>query len=399
MPIYSYTAIDGRGQVNRSTIVAASQSEAAAGLTAKGMTPMSIAESAGGAGLADTMAKIGWVRLREVTLFLRMMASLLGSAITITESITVLHEQTMNRKFKYILGDIKAQIEGGVAFSDAMASHPGVFQNTAVSMVRAGELGGIMEDVLNNLVTYMEKRAALKSMVVRSFIYPGLVLVVAIGVVAFLVAFVIPRFLVLLKGAKLPWNTQLLLDMSNFLINNGAAIVITAIGSIAALIALFFIKETRNFIDRYKMALPVFGPIFRFGVIVQFNRTLASMLKSGIPIVEGLKITSDTLTNQAVKNSIDEMVEKVVAGEQLSTVLGGITLFTPLMTSMFRIGEQTGNMDQSIALVADIYEKQLEDRINWMSSLIEPALIISLGGIVGFVAWGLVAGMLSMYAG
>lgn len=400
MPIYNCTVIDAKGQVSKTTVIAVNQAEAAADLAGRGMTPMAITESEGGSGsfsLEDIFIKIGRIRRQEIALFLRMMSSLIASGITITEAITVLHEQMENRKFKHVLGEIKTNIEAGTSFSDALAAHGNIFPYTAVSMVRAGELGGILEVVLDSLVTFMEKQAALKGMMIRSFIYPSIVLVVAIGVVVFLVVFVIPRFMMLLQGARLPWNTQLLLDVSDFLINNGMIIVIGAAGFIAAIIILFFIEKTRYLIDLYKIRLPVFGPIFRYGVIVQFCRTFASLLDSGIPIVESLKTTSDTLTNEAVKTSIDGMVEQVVAGEQLSETIAEITVFTSLMISLFRIGEQTGNMSESIALVADIYEQQLEDRIEWMTSLIEPALIISLGVIVGFVAWGLVAGMLAMY--
>lgn len=400
MPVYNCTVIDARGQVSKTTVIASSQAEAAADLAARGMSPMAISESEGGGGsnsFEDILRKIGRVRRQEITLFLRMMSSLIASGITITEAITVLHEQTENRKFKYILGDIKTKIEAGTSFSDALAVHDTIFPYTAVSMVRAGELGGILEVVLDNLVTFMEKRAVLKGMIIRSFIYPSVVLVVATGVVIFLVAFVIPRFMMLLRGAQLPWNTQLLMDISDFLISNGLVIGISMAGLVAAIITLFFIEKTRYLIDLYKVRLPVFGPIFRFGIIVQFCRTFASLLNSGIPIVEGLKTTSDTLTNEAVKKSIEDMVEKVVAGEQLSVTLAEVSIFTSLMISLFRVGEQTGSMGESIALIADIYEQQLEDRIEWMTSMIEPALIISLGGIVGFVAWGLVAGMLAMY--
>ena len=400
MPVYNCTVIDARGQVSKTTVIASSQAEAAADLAARGMSPMAISESEGGGGsisFEDILRKIGRVRRQEITLFLRMMSSLIASGITITEAITVLHEQTENRKFKYILGDIKTKIEAGTSFSDALAVHDTIFPYTAVSMVRAGELGGILETVLDNLVTFMEKRAALKGMIIRSFIYPSVVLVVAIGVVIFLVVFVIPRFMMLLQGAQLPWNTQLLMDISDFLISNGLVIGISMAGLVAVIITLFFIEKTRYLIDLYKVRLPLFGPIFRFGIIVQFCRTFASLLDSGIPIVEGLKTTSDTLTNEAVKKSIKDVVEKVVAGEQLSENLAEISIFTSLMISLFRIGEQTGNMSESIALVADIYEQQLEDRIEWMTSMIEPVLIISLGGIIGFVAWGLVAGMLAMY--
>lgn len=398
MPFYTCTVIDGKGQVSKTSLVAPSQSEAAAELSARGMTLMAIAESGGGreVNFQDLLIKIGRVRRAEITLFMRMLASLLASGITLVEAISVLHEQTENQKFKYILGDIKTKIEAGISFSEALSFHDKVFPYTVVSMVRAGEVGGILEIVLEDMATFMEKRAALKGMIIRSFVYPAIVLVVAIGVIIFLVAFVIPRFTILMAGAELPWNTQFLLDLSDFFVDNGLTLAIGVAGVTAGIIILFFIETTRYFIDLHKIKIPVFGAIFRFGVIVQFCRTFGSMLTSGIPIVEGLRTTSNTLSNQAVKKGIDSIVEKVVAGEQLSVTLVEVPLFTSLMVSLFRIGEQTGNMSESITLVADIYEKQLKDRIEWMTSLIEPALIIGLGVVVGFVAWGLVAGMLAM---
>lgn len=399
MSVYKYKAIDKRGQAGKSTIFASSRSAAASAILAKGLTPLSIDEEVEGSfDLNTLLARIGTVRLREITLFLRMLSALIGSGITIVEAIAVLHEQVLSKKFKWILGEVKVKIEGGVSLSDALADYPRIFPTTAVNMILAGEIGGILEEVLNNLVEYMEKKAALKSMIIRSFIYPSLVLVVATGVVVFLVTFVIPRFMVLLKGAKLPWNTQLLLDVSEFLITNAITIVMGITGTVAVIIICFVIKETRVIIDRYKVYLPIFGPIFRMSVIAQFTRTMASLLNSGISLVEALNTTNNTLTNQAVRQAIDDAVEKVMAGDKLSTAFEGSGVFTSLMVSMIRIGEQSGNMDQSVRLVADIYEKQLEDRINWMSSMVEPVLILGLGGVVGFVAWGLVAGMLSAYS-
>lgn len=400
MPVYSYTAIDNNGEMNRSTIVAASQSAAASAIIAKGSSPVTIneIEAGGSANINHVLRKIGIVRLREIVLFLKMMAALIGSGITITESIAVLHEQAMNRKFKYILGEIKMQIEGGVSFSDALGRYPRIFPDITVNMIRAGEVGGILEEVLGNLVVYMEKKDALKKMLIRSFVYPSIILVVATAVVIFIVAFVIPRFTVLLRGARqLPWNTQLLLDVSEYLLANSTTIIMEMAAGIALLITLFMVRQTRRYIDLYKIHLPVFGLIFRLGVIVQFTRTFGSLLASGIPLVEALTTTNATLTNRAAKKSIDEAVDKVVAGEQLSSVLDGSGVFTGLMVSMVRIGEQSGNMDEAVMVVADIYEQQLEDRINWISIMIEPTLIIFLGGVVGFVAWSLVAGMLSLY--
>jgi type IV pilus assembly protein PilC len=170
-----------------------------------------------------------------------------------------------------------------------------------------------------------------------------------------------------------------------------------ALATSALLITLFNLEQTRQLIDRYKVFLPVLGPIARMGVIVQFARTLGSLLNSGIPLVEALSITRDTLTNKAARTDVDQVADKVAEGEQLSVVLAKGSLFTSLMIAMVRIGEQSGNLDKQVTLVADLYEQQLEDRIKWMSSLIEPMLIIFLGGVVGFVAWSLVAGMLALY--
>jgi type IV pilus assembly protein PilC len=397
--MYAYTAIDGKGELSRSTLVAASPSAAASSILAKGLTPMEIRETEEGSGadLSTILLQFGRIRLQEIILFLRMMAALLGSGITITEAIAVLHEQMLNRKFKHVLGEVKMQIEGGVAFSESLSRYPTVFPEVVVNMLKAGEAGGILERVLSDLVTYMEKKAALRKMLIRSFLYPSVVLVVAIGVVIFLVVFVIPKFTVLLQGTKLPWNTQLMLDISDFMIKNAKTLIMGTVGAIALIITLFNLQQTRQLIDRYKVFLPVLGPIARMGVIVQFARTLGSLLNSGIPLVEALSITRDTLTNKAARTDVDQATEKVAAGEQLSVVLSGASLFTSLMVSMVRIGEQSGNLDKQVTLVADLYEQQLEDRVKWMSSLIEPMLIIFLGGVVGFVAWALVAGMLSMY--
>ena len=398
MPIYSYTGIDKEGNTTRATITASNPSAAASAIIAKDLTPLSLTEvEESGASFDDLLKQFGVIRLREITLFLRMMAALIGSGITITEAITVLHEQATNRKLHYILGEVKMHIEGGVSFSDALAMFPSVFPDTTISMIRAGEMGGILEDVLSNLVVYMEKREHLKKMLIRSFIYPSVVLVVAVGVVTFLVVFVIPRFSVLLQGSRLPWNTQFLLDVADFIIGNATTIVASVIGGVAALVVLFVVKESRQVIDRYKIYLPVFGLIFRLGVIVQFSRTLGSLLTSGITLVEALEITKDTLGNEAAKSVLEKATNKVVSGEQFSKSLAESHMFSGLMVSLVGIGEQSGNLDSQVMLVADIYERQLEDRIAWMSSMIEPVLIVGLGGVVGFVAWALVAGMLSMY--
>ncbi|MBN2793680.1 MAG: type II secretion system F family protein [Desulfuromonadales bacterium] len=399
MPIYRYQAMDGEGTMHRSTLVAADPAAAAAALVKRGLNPLRIAEDEGdGASVEGLASRFGVVRQREVVIFLRMMAALIGSGITITEALSVLHTQAAGRRFRTVLGDLKTRVEGGIALSEALALHPRIFPEVAVSMVQAGESGGILQEALQSLVIYLEKKAALKRAVIRAFIYPSVVLLVAVGVIIFLVTFVIPRFLTLLQGRSLPWNTQFLFDLSQFLIHYRNPLIIGVVGTVALTVLLFSIRETRIVLDRYKVLLPVVGPVFRFSVIVQFTRTLASLLESGLPLVEGLRLTTATIGNQAVQSAMDGALKKVIAGDPLSLVIHDVPIFTSLAAALFRVGEQSGSMDESALLLADIYEVQLEDRVALMSSMIEPVLIVSLGGIVGFVAWSLVAGMLSLYA-
>lgn len=400
MPLYRYSALDTQGNIVRATLVATNMADAASILLGKGLTPMGFEEVEEGAGLdiGKYLSRFGRIRFREIVLFLRMMSAMLASGITITEAIGVMYEQTINRRFRYVLQEVKMQIEGGVSFSDALGRHPAVFPGEVINMIRAGEAGGILEKVLSDLVVFLEKRAALKKLIISSTIYPTTVLVVAIVVVVFLVTFVIPRFTTLLQGGQLPWNTQFLLDVSDFMIANASQLLMTTAGSIVLFIVLMTTRQSRFYIDKYKIFLPVFGIIARLGSIVQLARTLGSLLGSGIPLVEALTITMDTVKNSSLKKDIADSVEKVASGDQLSEALSESRIITSLMVAMVRIGEQSGNLDKQISLVAELYEEILEDRIKLMTSMIEPALIIFLGGVVGFVAWALVAGMLSMYS-
>ncbi|WP_092075267.1 type II secretion system F family protein [Desulfuromonas thiophila] len=399
MPMYRYSAMDAGGQMQSSTLVATDPGAAALALLRRNLNPLRIEEAAEGAeSLGQILGRLGRVRRRQVIIFLRMLAALLRSGITITESLSVLHGQAMGYRFRAVLEDIKIHIEGGVALSDALARYPRIFPAVAVNMVRAGETGGILEEALTSLVSYMEKRAALQRAILRAFIYPSVVLLVSVGVILFLVTFVIPRFLTLLQGRALPWNTQLMFDASQFILGHGRLLTLAVAASVLLLVLLFSVHESRALLDRYKVYLPLVGPVFRFSVIVQFTRTLASLLESGLPLVESLRLTTATVRNQAVKDAMEVALERIVSGDPLSLVVRDLPVFTGLATALFRVGEQSGSMDESAALLADIYEAQLEDRVATMSAMIEPVLIISLGGIVGFVAWSLVAGMLSLYS-
>lgn len=403
MPIYKYTAIDADGKKVKATVAATDKAGAASQVTAKGHSLIEISESFEGkvegfeAAPADFLTMISRVRTKDVILFFRMLSSLISSNVTITESMDILHGQTENRKLKKILFEVKMKIEGGIPLSDAFAGYPKVFPEMTVNMVRAGELGGILDVVLERISDYLESKAALRSKMILSFIYPSVVLVVGVGVVIFLVVFVIPKFTSLLGGGSLPWNTQFLLDTADFLTANAIPIIISVIGFTAAIIILMIVPESRFYVDRYRVLIPVIGPVFRYGVIVQFAKTFSVLLESGIPLIEALRATSGTISNLAVKRVIEGMISRVLAGEPLSAAVIGEGTFTPMVGAMVKIGEHSGLLDKAMVTVAELHEKALANKIARMGAMIEPVLIIVLGSIVGFVAWGLIAGMLAMY--
>ncbi|GAB6096246.1 type II secretion system F family protein [Desulfatiferula olefinivorans] len=397
MAVFRYSAVNSSGGKVRGKTEAYDENAAVDRLRRTGLTVIDIKRVEGGAGGTSMLHRLGFVRTADVVLFFRMFAALIGSHIPISEAMGILHEQFESRKFKWVLGEIKASIEGGDPLSTAMAAHPTVFDDLLTGMIRSAELGGMLDVVLERIAVMLENRAALKRKLIISMIYPGVVVVVSLGVVIFLVTFVIPKFSTLMGGRKLPANTQFLLDTSDFIVTHGLALGIGAGGLAALLVLCLTVPELRFWVDRYRMHIPVIGPVFRFGVVVQFAESLASLLKSGITLVDALRAGGDTVSNLAVRRHLVMVNDKVQAGEPLSAVLENDPFFPVMVRSMVKVGEHSGLMDEAFDTVARIFDKLLADKIARMSAMLEPALIIVLGGVVGYVAWGLVAGMLAMY--
>jgi len=398
MPVYRYSAVNANGGRIKDNVDAPDESAAVNRLRQKGLTVIEIARKERSSGDRGLSARLGWVRMVDLVLFFRMFAALINSNIPISEAIAILHDQTHARKLKAVLADIRSRIEGGTPLSQAMAAHSRVFDELLTGMIRAAELGGILDTILERIADFLESRAALKRKIITSMIYPGIVALASVAVVGFMVTFVIPKFATLMGGRKLPANTQFLLDLSAFLNGNAVALSITAAGAGAVIILMLVIPETRIWVDRYRIFLPVLGPVFRYGVVVQFASTLASLLESGITLVDALKSAGETVSNMAMKKQMDWVNDRVQAGEPLSSALSGDRFFPPMVVGMVKVGEHSGLMDQAWDTVGRIFEKLLADKIARMSAMVEPALILVLGGLVGYVAWGLVAGMLAMYA-
>ncbi|NDY73623.1 hypothetical protein DO021_17910 [Desulfobacter hydrogenophilus] len=397
MPIFKYSAVDPEGNKIKNTITAPDEGAAGRLLTADGFIIQEIHELTGAAaGMGTTPFSFG-VGTKELVLFFRMFSSLIHSNLSISESMGILHMQSESRTMRNALINVKGEIEAGVRLSDAFAKYPKIFSTLVVNMIRAGELGGILDVVLVRISDYLEGKAALRRKMVLSMIYPAVILVVTVGVIGFFMGFVIPKFASLLQGRSLPANTQFLLDSSEFLQSNVLGILTGSFIVTGLIVLLLATPSTRIYIDRYKIYVPVIGPIMRYGVIVQFSRTFASLLESGITLIDSLNSVAGTVPNLEVQQLIDEMNQRVMAGLALSSALKGKKFFTPMFQAMIKIGEETGLMDQSMRSVENLHNQILESKIDKMTAMIEPVLIMILGSIVGYVAWGLVAGMFALY--
>lgn len=405
MPYFRYLTLDQAGNEIEETLEAVDEKAAADVLRARKKFVTALQE------VAPVSEKAGyefsWVdylnplTTTDIAFFFRQLSSLITSGVTLVNSLYVLGEQEKKGRMRKLIGQIRLDVQGGKAFTVALGRHPGQFDSMVVGMVEAGEAGGMLNLILDRIATTLEERAALRSQMVTGAVYPVLVLIAVVLVVGFLVGFVIPKLtpILKLKGSRLPWNTQLLIDSSSWFKANwmfslaGIGVFVSS-----AYLACRTSESVRYWLDRWKIKLPVLGPVIRYALVVQFARNLSTLIESGVSMIESLRITGNTIKNRAVKKVIETMETHILKGENLSAPLKGADfIFPPMVATMVAVGEETGRMDASLSLAADIHEKLLKTYFDRMSALIEPILIVVLGLIVGFVAWSLISGVLVMY--
>jgi type IV pilus assembly protein PilC len=303
-------------------------------------------------------------------------------------------------KLKFILSSIRRDVELGKSLTGALERFPRIFPPVFTTILKTGEATGLLDTAMERAAGLWEEKLALRRQIVSSTAYPALILATAIGAVIFMVSYVIPRIVPFLEsmGGKLPWNTRLLIALAD----NFPAVapkVGIGLGIAAGVLALTHrLPAARYFLDRGKLLLPFVGPVFQYALIIQFARTLSLLINSGIPVVEALRLTGEGTGNTAAKRVIDRMIEHVLYGENLSEpLLEATNIFPPMVGNMVRVGEETGNVDSSLSMVADIYNEMLQTHLKRMAVLIEPVLILFLGGLVAFVAYALISAIIASY--
>jgi len=382
MPSFTYVARESAtGREIRSTLEAATEQAAISALLNRNLLVVSIQEKVGKKGRTSG----GKVALQDLVVFTRQLATMIDAGLAMVQCLQALADQTQNKVMRDVIKDVCTRVEGGDSFSEALGKHPKVFNRLYVSMVSAGEKGGLLAEILARLATYLENTAKLQRKVKSALMYPTIVTIVAIGITIFLLVKVIPVFGEVYDGfgAKLPGPTQALINLSHF---------VKAWWYVMALVAgavvygwLYFIKTPagRAFWDTRRIKLPIFGPIAHKICLARFARTLSSLVRSGVPILEVLQIVTQTVGNVVMEKAIKQAAMDIERGEGISAALGKHPVFPNMIIRMCTAGEQTGKIDSMLERIADFLDDEIETTLSGLTSLIEPILIVFLGVVVG----------------
>jgi type IV pilus assembly protein PilC len=324
---------------------------------------------------------------KDLQIFTRQLATMIDAGLPLVQCLEILSAQTPNKIFARILGNIKASVEQGSTFSDALKRHPKVFDDLYVNLVAAGEVGGILDTILNRLAVYIEKAVKLRAQVKSAMFYPLAILVIAIGVIAVMLVKVIPTFEAMYKdmgpSAKLPAPTRIVMSISHGFIAKWYLYVGGLVGFIVAMVAIRRTERGGEIFDRMILHLPVMGPTLRKIVVARFTRTLGTLLSSGVPILDALDICARTAGNRVVQAGILKARDKISEGHDMAGPLTESRVFPSMVVQMIGVGEQTGAMDQMLQKIADFYEEEVDAAVTAMTSLIEPIMMAFLGIVVG----------------
>ena len=425
MPKYDYVALDSRGAETKGSIEAASQNEAigrvkemqlfptkiieadkiqekGSGKKTKGKAPA--AKSKGGKkGGVNINIRIpglgGGVKPKVLTTFTRQLATLVDAGLPLLRGLRVLEKQERNANLKKILAELSLSIEGGSTFSEGLAQHPKVFNRLFVNMVKAGELGGVLEVVLKRLAEFSEKAQKIKGKVKAALFYPIAVMIVAVGIMILLMCFVVPKFKEVFAGMNmtLPWFTTFVLGISEIIKDHILATL--GVTTVIVIIFLLIINKTkvgRLVWDKFKLKMPALGPVISKVAISRFTRTLGTLVSSGVPILQALTIVKETAGNVVISNAIVKVHESVKEGETITAPLEASGVFPPMVVSMVDVGEQTGAMPEMLLKIADNYDEEVDNAVSAMTSLLEPIMIVFLAVIVGSIVIAMFLPLISM---
>jgi type IV pilus assembly protein PilC len=410
MATYLYTALNANGEQTTGTVQAGSEPDAIQQIKGQNLFPTQIVEqgkgslSTGKAKAGTTKGKArarkasgGRVKPKVLMIFTRQLATLIDAGLPLLRGLTVLAKQEPNPVLRNTINSLADSVQGGSTFSESLAQHPRLFNKLFVNMVKAGELGGVLEVVLTRLAEYQEKAQKLKNKIVAAMVYPVIVMFIAVSILTFLMLVIVPKFKTMFDdmNVTLPLISRVVFGFSNFFLTssfilpNAVWVFLVFIGGVILFNVWGQTKAGRQNIDALKLRLPIFGDIQRKSAVSRFSRTLGTLVTSGVPILQALNITRDTAGNVVISTAIDKVHEAVKEGESIVTPLQASKVFPTMVISMVDVGEETGQLPEMLLKVADVYDDEVDNSVTALTSILEPVMIVILALVVGAVVFAL----------
>jgi type IV pilus assembly protein PilC len=399
---FDYQVRDKTGKMITGQLEADSQAAVASKLTSMGYAPIKIDQvKENGLQMEISLPGSNRVKLKDLAIFSRQFATMISSGLSLIRALSILHEQTDNKKLAETIDDIRSRVEAGSSLSQALADHEKVFPKLYVAMVRAGESAGMLDEVLLRVAAMYEADVKLRSKIKSAMTYPVIVLIMAIGLSTAMLIFIVPTFADMFDqlGGELPLPTLMLQRASQFVVSPMGAITYIVIPT-----ALWFAykqvranEKGRYTLDVIKLRLPVFGPLFHKIALTRFARNLSTLLAAGVPILQALEITADTVNNGPIAHAVKDVQDSVRQGESIHRPLSGHEVFPPMVVQMIAVGEETGNVDGMLAKISDFYDTEIESTTESLTALMEPLMIAVIGGIVGSMVIALYMPMFAIF--
>lgn len=386
---FAYRVRDRSGTITSGEIEGSSSAAVARALRERGMVPLQIEEKK--ASVLQMELKIPGmgkrVNTRDIVIFSRQFATMVNAGLSLIRALTVLEDQTDSDPLRAVLGSVRTDVERGTSLSAAMDRHPKVFSELFVAMIRAGEIGGVLDETLIRLADILEAQMRLRSKIRSAMAYPAVIGVLIVTVTTAMIVFVVPVFSNLYaelgNGASLPFPTKVLILLSDIITGFGWLLILLLVGSILGFRRWVASDAGHLTWDTLKLKFPVFGKLAHKTTLSRFSRTLAVLSRTGVPILQAIDIVAETAGNRLVAKALEEVKDSVRSGESLASPLGKHDVFPPMVVQMMTVGEETGEIDAMLAKVADFYEREVEDTVSALTSLIEPLLIVVMGVTVG----------------
>ena len=400
METFSYTAVGADGKEKKGTVIAETREDAARSLKDQGLLPMSIGkQSALDKDINFSFGKKG-VKVRDLSVFCRQFSSIIKAGVNVINALSMMSEQTENKKLKAAIKNVQSNVEKGGTLSSAMRSEGDIFPSLLVSMVAAGEASGSLETAIERMAIQFEKDAKISGMVKKAMIYPIILIIVMIGVVIAMMMFVIPNFMDMFEGldAEMPFMTVMVINMSNFILDKWWLLILIVAGIVFAYKSYYKTDAGRHMIDRIKIKIPVFGVLAVKTACARFSRIMSTLLSAGMPMISAIEIAAGTMDNVLFRDALQKVRSGVALGMGFSQQIGVTRLFPAMLVHMVGIGEETGNIEDMLTNVANYYDEEVELATQSVTALMEPMIIIVMAVVVGALVLAIYQPMITLYS-